>query len=133
MVKYESPRFIYTPDFWIHILITDKSSNNLTGAVLLLTTLLTISCTAQNRVQSSAQKEYQQNSLKPFDRLKNVTVYKDGAIAMLVGNVNEEKIEFFIQKLASFGTRHTGSDTSSDVRGIGAARRWLYESLKSYA
>ena len=133
MVKYESSRFIYTPNFWIHILITNKLSNNLPGAVLLLTTLFAIACTPQNTDQSSVQKKYQQNSLKPFDRLKDVTVYKDDAIAMLVGNVSEEKIEFFIQKLASFGTRHTGSDTASEVRGIGAARRWLYETLKSYA
>ncbi|WP_293467662.1 M28 family peptidase, partial [Phenylobacterium sp.] len=30
-----------------------------------------------------------------------------------------------IEKLVSFGTRHTGSDTKSDKRGIGAARRWI--------
>ena len=29
------------------------------------------------------------------------------------------------RKLVSFGTRHTTSDTVSDVRGIGAARRWI--------
>lgn len=133
MVKYESPQFIYTLNFWIHILISNLFSNNRTGAVLLLTTLLTLSCTAQNASQSTVQNEYQHISLKPFDRLEDVTVYKDDGIATLVSNVNEEKIEFFIQKLASFGTRHTGSDTASEARGIGAARRWLYETLKSYA
>ncbi|MET0332546.1 MAG: M20/M25/M40 family metallo-hydrolase [Dyella sp.] len=30
-----------------------------------------------------------------------------------------------IEKLVSFGTRHTMSDTKSDTRGIGAARRWV--------
>lgn len=30
-----------------------------------------------------------------------------------------------IEKLVSFGTRHTGSDTRSEKRGIGAARRWI--------
>jgi Zn-dependent M28 family amino/carboxypeptidase len=30
-----------------------------------------------------------------------------------------------IEKLISFGTRHTMSDTKSDTRGIGAARRWV--------
>ena len=30
-----------------------------------------------------------------------------------------------IEKLESFGTRHTLSDTHSDKRGIGAARRWV--------
>tara|TARA_R110002073_G_scaffold12444_13_gene55038 strand:- start:2008 stop:3360 length:1353 start_codon:yes stop_codon:yes gene_type:complete len=36
-----------------------------------------------------------------------------------------ERIELDIQKLVSFGTRHTLSDTRSEVRGIGAARRWI--------
>lgn len=36
-----------------------------------------------------------------------------------------ERIERDIRKLASFGTRHTLSDTLSQTRGIGAARRWI--------
>jgi Zn-dependent M28 family amino/carboxypeptidase len=36
-----------------------------------------------------------------------------------------ERIERDIRKLVSFGTRHTLSDTVSQTRGIGAARRWL--------
>jgi hypothetical protein len=35
-------------------------------------------------------------------------------------------------KLASFGTRHTLSDTKSDTRGVGAARRWIKAELESY-
>ncbi|MCB9263905.1 MAG: M28 family peptidase [Lewinellaceae bacterium] len=36
-----------------------------------------------------------------------------------------EHIEADIRKLVGFGTRHTLSDTLSDTRGIGAARRWI--------
>jgi hypothetical protein len=36
-----------------------------------------------------------------------------------------ERIERDITKLVSFGTRHTLSETESDTRGIGAARRWI--------
>ena len=36
-----------------------------------------------------------------------------------------ENIERDIAKLVSFGTRHTLSETESDSRGIGAARRWI--------
>ncbi len=36
-----------------------------------------------------------------------------------------ERIEADIQKLVSFGTRNTLSDTVSETRGIGAARRWI--------
>lgn len=31
-----------------------------------------------------------------------------------------------IEMLVNFGTRHTASDTSSETRGIGAARRWIF-------
>jgi len=36
-----------------------------------------------------------------------------------------ERIEKDINKLVDFGTRHTLSDTVSETRGIGAARRWI--------
>ena len=36
-----------------------------------------------------------------------------------------QRIEQDIRKLVSFGTRHTLSDTVSNTRGIGAARRWI--------
>ncbi len=36
------------------------------------------------------------------------------------------RIESDITTLVNFGTRHTLSDTTSDTRGIGAARRWIF-------
>lgn len=39
--------------------------------------------------------------------------------------VSAQRIEQDIRKLVSFGTRHTLSETKSDTRGIGAARRWI--------
>jgi Zn-dependent M28 family amino/carboxypeptidase len=36
------------------------------------------------------------------------------------------------EKLASFGTRHTLSDTASETRGVGAARRWIKSELESF-
>lgn len=38
---------------------------------------------------------------------------------------SSENIERDIRTLVNFGTRHTLSDTTSDTRGIGAARRWI--------
>lgn len=40
---------------------------------------------------------------------------------------NAERLETDITKLVNFGTRHTLSDTLSDTRGIGAARRWIFD------
>lgn len=36
-----------------------------------------------------------------------------------------DQLEYYISQLAGFGTRHTLSDTVSNSRGIGAARRWI--------
>jgi Zn-dependent M28 family amino/carboxypeptidase len=43
----------------------------------------------------------------------------------IAGEVSAERQHATIAKLVSFGTRHTLSDTKSDTRGIGAARRWV--------
>ena len=39
--------------------------------------------------------------------------------------MSAERIGSDIQTLVDFGTRHTLSETKSDTRGIGAARRWI--------
>jgi hypothetical protein len=43
----------------------------------------------------------------------------------LAANVSAARIEQDIRTLVSFGTRHTLSETVSETRGIGAARRWI--------
>ena len=46
-------------------------------------------------------------------------------IYKIINAVSAEEIKADVTKLVSFGTRHTLSDTLSDTRGIGAARRWI--------
>jgi len=43
----------------------------------------------------------------------------------IIDNTSSKRLENDIRKLADFGTRHTLSDTLSEIRGIGAARRWI--------
>lgn len=43
----------------------------------------------------------------------------------IIESVSAERIEADIRTLVGFGTRHTMSDTVSQTRGIGAARRWI--------
>ncbi|WP_373055992.1 M28 family metallopeptidase [Zunongwangia sp. H14] len=43
----------------------------------------------------------------------------------IIDHVSADRIEKDIRKLAGFGTRNTFSDTVSNTRGIGAARRWI--------
>ena len=43
----------------------------------------------------------------------------------IINAVSAERIKSDVKTLADFGTRNTFSDTISDTRGIGAARRWI--------
>lgn len=49
----------------------------------------------------------------------------DPRIVRIAESVSAERIESDVRTLAGFGTRHTLSDTLSQTRGIGAARRWI--------
>mgnify|MGYP002795015450 FL=1 len=49
----------------------------------------------------------------------------DSRIYEIIENVSAERLENDIRTLAGFGTRNTFSDTVSNTRGIGAARRWI--------
>src|SRR4051812_25583460 len=53
----------------------------------------------------------------------------DPRIEKLVDSVSEERLQQLLQKLVSFGTRNTLSDTTSTTRGIGAARQWIFDEL----
>lgn len=47
--------------------------------------------------------------------------------------IKADKMESIVRKLVSFGTRHSLSDTKSDVRGVGAAQRWIKAEFDKYA
>lgn len=49
----------------------------------------------------------------------------DALLLDLADDASAARIESDIRRLAGFGTRHTLSETASETRGIGAARRWI--------
>lgn len=51
-------------------------------------------------------------------------------INKILAEISPKRIEAYVDKLVSFGTRHTMSETESDTRGIGAARRWIKAELE---
>jgi Peptidase family M28 len=50
-------------------------------------------------------------------------------IEKMLSEISAKRIEANIRTLVGFGTRSTLSDTVSDTRGIGAARRWIKNTL----
>ena len=60
-------------------------------------------------------------------------INRDNEIAKMINEISAENIEANVNKLVSFGTRHTLSETESDERGVGAARRWVKSQFELYA
>ncbi|MGN9919289.1 M20/M25/M40 family metallo-hydrolase [Micromonospora palomenae] len=57
----------------------------------------------------------------------------DRELRALLREVDRDRIEAIVRRLAAFGTRHTLSRQDDPVRGIGAARDWIFEQLSGYA
>ena len=51
----------------------------------------------------------------------------------LVSSISDERLGAILKKLESFETRSTLSSTDSPTRGIGAARQWILDEMKSYS
>lgn len=57
----------------------------------------------------------------------------DADLQDIISQINPDNIRATIEKLVSFGTRHTLSTQTDPDRGIGAARDWLQSKYEEYA
>jgi hypothetical protein len=62
-----------------------------------------------------------------------IGLIRDPALAATIAEISAARIRETDSVLVSFGTRHTMSDTVSNTRGIGAARRYLFAKLRGYS
>jgi Zn-dependent M28 family amino/carboxypeptidase len=60
-------------------------------------------------------------------------IVDDPEIKKMITEVKAESLKYTVEKLVSFGTRHTLSDTKSKTRGIGAAQQWVKSEFDKYA
>jgi hypothetical protein len=58
------------------------------------------------------------------------TLKPDADIQKIVKEISAKRIEATVRKLVSFETRNSLSDTTSESKGIGAARRWIKSELE---
>ncbi len=61
------------------------------------------------------------------------TVQRDPQIEALVAQISADSLQAHVQKLVSFGTRHTLSNVTDKKQGIGAARRWVLSKFQQFA
>src|ERR1700686_1941885 len=75
--------------------------------------------------------------LSALSLLLATTVFgQDSAVRHLddiLAHIDAARLKANVDKLASFGTRHTLSDTTSTTRGIGAARKWIFDEMSHWA
>ncbi|MCP2323748.1 hypothetical protein HDA40_002255 [Hamadaea flava] len=57
----------------------------------------------------------------------------DAQLRSLLRDIDPARVEATVRRLAAFGTRHTLSTQDDPVRGIGAARDWIFAQLSAYA
>jgi hypothetical protein len=57
----------------------------------------------------------------------------DRELRALLKEIDQRRIQATVERLAAFGTRHTLSVQDDPVRGIGAARDWIFQRLTEYA
>src|SRR5215475_5373255 len=57
----------------------------------------------------------------------------DPALIALINRIDPRRIQATIQKLVSFGTRHTASSQTDPNRGIGAATAYVAQQMQSFA
>lgn len=57
----------------------------------------------------------------------------DEELQAILSEIDPRRIEAIITKLVSFGTRQTLSNQTDPSRGIGAARDWIEQQMRSFA
>ena len=66
------------------------------------------------------------------DTVRPQPAEKSPLLQAISGDVKADELHATIAKLVGFGTRHTLSDTQSNARGIGAARRWAKSRFEEF-
>jgi len=72
-------------------------------------------------------------TIKTADAAPAPAYHPDAGLRDLLRQVDPGRIEATIQKLVSFGTRHTASSQTDPARGIGAATAWVYGQMQAIA
>jgi hypothetical protein len=69
----------------------------------------------------------------PLDYNQMIATDPNIVAASLTSNISTDSLYHYLLKMSSFETRHTSSDTVSETRGFGAARRWAHQKMEQYS
>lgn len=100
------------------------------------TLLLHFFAFAQNNITitNTTADQILKGNFAPSDfAASNIIDHPQTIIESLNNELNTDTILSYLEILAGFENRNTGSDTISNTRGFGAARRWAFSKFKQYA
>lgn len=63
----------------------------------------------------------------------NIVEHPNDILAHLQANISPDSLKAYLFALNDFETRNSGSDTLSETRGIGAARRWVHSKFQQFS
>jgi hypothetical protein len=91
----------------------------------------TISVTSAQTNMLSTNPVAEQIMLGNFDpgqyMPSTVISHPDDIVPAIIAGISTDSLKSYLLKLSTFENRNTGADTVSDVTGMGAARRWVYQ------
>lgn len=91
---------------------------------------LSLVVSAQNNILSTSllAEQIMTGNYDPAIYQPSVVIDEPDEIVQVISNgISADSLHSYLLKLSSFGNRNTGSDTLSSEKGIGAARRWVYD------
>lgn len=66
-------------------------------------------------------------------RQRRAPAISTAPLSAIAAEVSQERLRATVERLVSFGTRHTASSRDNPTRGIGAARTWAERELQSFS
>jgi len=101
-------------------------------SISLFFTLLFVRAQSNIVFTNATAEQYVLGQYNPSNILSGELINPNEFAARINAEINPDSLKSYIIKLASFSNRNTGSDTSSNTVGIGAARRWVYNKFLEF-
>ncbi|MEK7254570.1 MAG: M28 family peptidase, partial [Bacteroidota bacterium] len=98
-----------------------------------LSTALGAAAQANMFITNPAAEQVLLGNFNPNDYAPNAQLdHPDQIVQTILDGVSPDSLKSYLLQLSTFETRNTGSDTVSAVRGIGAARRWVFQKFSQF-
>lgn len=98
--------------------------------------IISFAATAQTSIMSTNAVAHQVllGNYTPGNYQASTVINKPNDLSQGIhDSVSPDSLKALLEQLSTFETRHTSSDTTSATRGIGAARRWVYNKFEQYS